>query len=428
MTTFFQSRRKVLFIDDDPRFLEAMTRVMGVLSHGSWEIFGAETTSAAFTLLQEQSIHLAVIDVQMPVTDGLQFLRLLNRRYPNLQKVVLTGFGASETYRATCLSSGAELFLEKPKTSAEQETLFTTLNELLKWQPEDGFRGVLRRVGLQDVIQMECLGRNSAILEVKAGRHQGRIYIKDGQIVHAAVGDHKGEEAFLYLLGLRRGEFVMKTFTEPPEQTIDTSYEMLLMEAARLQDEAIQAAGARTLALASGETEFFPWRPASPPSHTLQPLLPGTETVAPIESLAGSPTPPAATARAGGTTWIRRTLAGGLPNRANAPASIDRTRIEEILICTAQGEVLYGWHCPSSDVWVNFLEFVSQKARRLSQGLTLGNFDRLEASGADAHLIALVSAHQGILVRSRSDPEPGNRETRADPEPPAPGPGPAAAA
>jgi len=426
MTTFFQSRRKVLFIDDDPRFLETMSRVMGVLSHDSWEIFGAETTSAAFTLLHEQSVHLAVIDVQMPVTDGLQFLRLLNRRYPNLQKVVLTGFGASETYRATCLSSGAELFLEKPKTGAEQETLFTTLNELLKWQPEDGFRGVLRRVGLQDVIQMECLGRNSAVLEVKAGRHQGRIYIKDGQIVHAAVGDRKGEEAFLHLLGLRRGEFVMKTFTEPPEQTIDTSYEMLLMEAARLQDEAIQAAGARTLALASGETEFFPWRAGTPPGDTLQPLFPAAPAPTSLEALAGAPTTPATTEQVGGTTWMRRTVASGLPARANAPPPSDQTRIEEILICTAQGEVLYGWHCPSSDLWVNFLEFVSQKARRLSQGFTLGSFDRLEASGADAHLVALVSTHQGILVRSRNETQPGNRDPGPKPDPPTPGTGPAA--
>ena len=422
MTTFFQSRRKVLFIDDDPQFLETMRRVMGALSHDSWEIFSAETTSAAFALLHEHPINLAVIDVQMPVTDGLQFLRLLNRRYPNLQKVVLTGFGASETYRATCLSSGAELFLEKPKTSTEQETLFTTLNELLKWQPEDGFRGVLRRVGLQDVIQMECLGRNSAILEVKAGRQQGRIYIKDGRIIHAAVGDHKGEEAFLRLLGLRRGEFVMKTFTEPPEQTIDSSYELLLMEAARIQDEASQAGGARTLALASGETAFFPWRPATPSSGALPPLFPDTEASGSTGTSAGPPTAPAETEQAGGTSWIRRTVAAGLPDGLSAPAPVERTRIEELLVCTAQGEVLYAWHCPTSDLWVSFLEFLSQKARRLSQGFTLGDFDRLEASGPETQLVALVSNHQGILVRSRNEPGTEGSERKDKPGAPAAGP------
>ena len=418
MTTFFQSRRKVLFIDDDPRFLEAMTRVMGALSGDSWQLFSAETTSTAFALLQEQSIHLAVIDVQMPVSDGLQFLRLLNRRYPNLQKVVLTGFGASETYRATCLSSGAELFLEKPKTSAEQETLFTTLNELLKWQPEDGFRGVLRRVGLQDVIQMECLGRNSAIVEVKAGRHQGRIYIKDGRIVHAVVGDRKGEDAFLHLLGLRRGEFVMKTFAEPPEQTIDTSYEMLLMEAARVQDEAADAAGSRTVAMASSETEFYPWRPSSTSDATSQPLFPGTAPAS-AEMVAGPAATPSTIGPAGSTTWIRRTLADDPFARAPTPPPTDHTRVEEILVCTAQGEALYGWHCANTELWVSFLEFVSQKARRLSQGFTLGNFDRLEITGPDTQLVALVSTHQGIIVRSRNEPETGTRpkpEGRVDGE------------
>jgi CheY-like chemotaxis protein len=414
MTTFFQSRRKILFVDDDPQFLETMVRVMGALSHDGWELFSAETTSAAFALLHEQSIHLTVIDVQMPVTDGLQFLRLLNRRYPNLQKVVLTGFGASETYRATCLSSGAELFLEKPKTSAEQETLYTTLNELLKWQPEDGFRGVLRRVGLQDVIQMECLGRNSAILEVKAGRNQGRIFIKDGQVVHAMIGDRKGEDAFLHLLGLRRGEFVMKAFAEPPEQTIETSYEMLLMEAARLQDEAAHAAATRTVAVASGETEFVPWRAGGAADDVTQPLFPGMAPVS-TATLAGPPVTPVAVEKAGGTTWMRRTLAGGLPARPILPFPADRTRVEEILVCTAQGEAVYGWHCPNAELWVNFLEFISQKARRLSQGFTLGSFDRLEVTGADAQLVALVSSHQGVLVRSRTEPETGATLTSESP-------------
>jgi len=141
----------------------------------------------------------------------------------------------------------------------------------------------------------------------------------------------------------------------------------------------------------------------------------------------GPPVEPGAMERVGGTAWMHRTLAGGLPSRANPPAFTDRTRIEEILICTAQGEVVYEWHCPGSDLRVNFLEFVSQKSRRLGQGLTLGSFNRLEVSGTDSHLVALVSAHQGVLVRSRNEPEPGDREPKPKPGGHVPDPEPAAA-
>ena len=78
------------------------------------------------------------------------------------------------------------MFLEKPRDPADLEIIFTTLRELARHKPvATGFRGVLRQVSLEDVIQMECLNRNSSILEVNAGQWQGQIFIKDGAILHA---------------------------------------------------------------------------------------------------------------------------------------------------------------------------------------------------------------------------------------------------
>ena len=236
MSTTVLQQRRILFVDDDVAFLEMISRIMGAMSHGSWEIFTAHNTGKALAILQDNGINMVVIDVQMPVVDGFQFLTLLNRRYPNLSKVVMTGF-ANDNYRAACLSSGAEMFLEKPQTQEGFESLYGTLNELSKWQPEEGFRGVLRRVGLQDVIQMECLSRNSSILEISAKKETGRIFIQDGTIIHAAFGARTGEEALNYLLALKGGEFKLRTFVEPPTRNIEGSWEFLLMEASRLRDE-----------------------------------------------------------------------------------------------------------------------------------------------------------------------------------------------
>src|SRR5207247_4850135 len=116
------------------------------------------------------------------------------RQYRNLLKVVLTG-DATENYRASCLSSGAELFLEKPRDSGGWHSVYATLHELTRFQPEEGFRGVLRRVGLQDVLQMECLARSSSLLKINTGSIEGLVYVKDGQIVHAQAGARAGEEA-----------------------------------------------------------------------------------------------------------------------------------------------------------------------------------------------------------------------------------------
>ena len=180
-------RTTVLFVDDDPGFLDAIQNLMRAYSEGQWEVLVAPDAAGALALIREQKIDLLVIDVHMPVMDGLQFLALLHRKYPQILKVALTG-DATEPYRGACLSNGAELFLEKPASREGWQNLYSALNELIKLQPEEGFRGMLRRVGLQDVLQMECLARSSSVLEVSTAQSHGSIFVKDGQIIHAQAG------------------------------------------------------------------------------------------------------------------------------------------------------------------------------------------------------------------------------------------------
>src|SRR5947208_3903836 len=227
----------VLFVDDDAGFLEVVRNLMVAYSEGMWDVLVATAAAQGLELLRDRKIDLLVIDVHMPVMDGLQFLGLLHRRYPNISKAVLTG-DSSDPYRAACLSNGAELFLVKPTSPEGWQSLFVGLNELVKFQPEEGFRGVLRRVGLQDVLQMECLARSSSVLEISTEDAHGSVFVHDGQIIHAQVADLVGEEAFNRLLSLSGGEFNFKPFTEPPARSISGSWEFLLMEAARKRDEA----------------------------------------------------------------------------------------------------------------------------------------------------------------------------------------------
>jgi CheY-like chemotaxis protein len=252
MSTTIESRRRVLFIDDDPAFLEMIRRVSTELSRGAWEVLVADSAALALGILGEQTVHLAVLDVEMPVLDGAQFLGLLNRRHPQLIKAVLTGY-ATESIRAACLANGAELFLEKPRTRSGQESLVAALNELLKIRAEEGFQGVLRRVGLVDLIQLECLNRHSCVLLVKGRWRAGEIYIRDGAIIHAVCGDRTGQKAMNRLLRLERGEFRLKSFSAPSEESIAGSWESILMEAMQVRDETRHLGEGDTLVIKAPE-------------------------------------------------------------------------------------------------------------------------------------------------------------------------------
>ena len=228
--------RQILFVDDEADFLQIAKETFGMLSAGGWEIHCATSAQIALDLLKRQTMDLAVVDMNMPLLDGIQFLGLLGKRYSNLKKVTLTAYPTEEK-RAQCLANGAELVIEKPRTPEGYKSVFAMLDDLVSWTPQQGFQGMLRRVGLPDVIQMECLGRNSSILEIRYQEVHGRIFIEDGNIIHAYGDGLSGEPALQRLLALPGGSFELSPFTAPPERSIEGQWESLLMEAARVRDE-----------------------------------------------------------------------------------------------------------------------------------------------------------------------------------------------
>jgi len=248
-------KHQVLFVDDSMAFLEMFGGVCGALSGNTWDIHAAPTADNALAILQQTEIELVVLDLGMPMLDGIQLLGIIKRRYPDIKIVVLTG-SPTEANRTASLANGAELFLEKPLTPDGIKAIFNMLNDLILWTHQKGFSGTLRQVGLQEVLQMECVGRHSSILEVRNPLAQGRIFIEVGSIVHATVGTLTGEAALHKLLSLGGGEFRVQPFQAPPERTIQGRWEVLLMEAARVHDEQT-AAGAPKTAPSEADTEFI---------------------------------------------------------------------------------------------------------------------------------------------------------------------------
>src|ERR1051326_7027585 len=90
MTTESSRRKALLFVDDDAAILAVLNQVFSRKSQGSWEILTAQNHSEALAQLTRQVVDLVVLDVSMPVMDGVEFLRLLRRTHPSQQVVMLT--------------------------------------------------------------------------------------------------------------------------------------------------------------------------------------------------------------------------------------------------------------------------------------------------------------------------------------------------
>jgi CheY-like chemotaxis protein len=393
---------QVLFVDDEPDFLRLVTDTFAALSDNRWRVYSANSADAALKVLGQRKIDLAVLDINMPLLDGIQFLRILSRRYPDVKKVILTGFGTEER-RTECLANGAELFIEKPHTIDGFKSVFVMLDELCTWTPQQGFRGMLRQVGLNDIIQMECLGRNSSMLEIRSELAIGHVYIKDGNLIHATFGELVGEPALHQLLSFNGGEFRLLPFETPSSQSLRGPWELLLMEAAQARDESYPAADAPVSA---------PTGPTPPNAQVIPPLTrtpPATSPAGPppLPANRAATPPPLPTPHANGTApgaplsaVIPPFTPGPVP-AALPPRQPNDPVIAETLICNAEGAAVYLWQCPNSHSRLALLRSLTQQAALLSQSLPLGKFERLEILQPGQRIIAAADHDRIVFVRSQ---------------------------
>ena len=240
--------KTILFVDDCTEFLEMLLSLAQQSKADRWNVLIASTTAQALRFLGTQTVDLAALDLRMPIVDGIQFLQLIHRKYPQMKKVLLSSY-PDDARRQNATQHGAELILTKPLDLPGFEILFETLDELLHAQSEEGFRGVLRKIGLEDILQMECLSGHTSLIEVTSNAKRGRIYIRTGKLVHAEFAEVTGENALNQMLALKGGEFHHAHYTEPAAHTIEGSWEFLLMEAARQRDELAAAVGDQNSAL-----------------------------------------------------------------------------------------------------------------------------------------------------------------------------------
>lgn len=100
----------ILVADDQPGVRRLLAEI---LSDGPFRVAQAANGREALSLAAVERPALVLLDIKMPIMDGMKTLRVLRSLYPDLQVYMMTAVGDGETVDAA-LAAGASGCIAKP--------------------------------------------------------------------------------------------------------------------------------------------------------------------------------------------------------------------------------------------------------------------------------------------------------------------------
>jgi DNA-binding NarL/FixJ family response regulator len=108
----------VLLVDDDKQFIEGLRTI--VEEQPTLSVVGvAENGLEAIELVDALTPEAVVIDLHMPLLDGVSAVARMRNDHPSLRLIALTADGASELHRAVA-DAGADAVLRKDEFVGEE--------------------------------------------------------------------------------------------------------------------------------------------------------------------------------------------------------------------------------------------------------------------------------------------------------------------
>ncbi len=121
------SERTILFVDDEERILKSLER--GLLDEPYRGLF-ATSGKQALDILEREEVHVIVTDMRMPEMSGIELLRVVKEKYPNIVRLVLSGYTQVGTL-LTAINEG-EIFRFMTKPWKLEEEFKSIIHEALE--------------------------------------------------------------------------------------------------------------------------------------------------------------------------------------------------------------------------------------------------------------------------------------------------------
>lgn len=117
---------KILLIDDDEWIRDSLCLFFeGEGCH----LLAFETAEEAMEELKRQPYDIIITDYKLPGIDGLEFLKRIQKPFPDAMKILISAYGSDEVV-AEAIKNGIHDFIEKPfKTETIEKALIRIIEK-----------------------------------------------------------------------------------------------------------------------------------------------------------------------------------------------------------------------------------------------------------------------------------------------------------
>ena len=113
-------------IDDEPDLLDLMK---DILEEKRYQVFCASNGSDGILLNEQKNPDLIILDLRMPVMDGIETLRNIRKHDEKVLVIILTGYGCPDTIRDAVDLNVSE-YLSKPFENVDLVSVISKTLEL----------------------------------------------------------------------------------------------------------------------------------------------------------------------------------------------------------------------------------------------------------------------------------------------------------
>jgi len=116
--------RRLLVIDDEKEIRDVLTRFF---VSKNYEVVTAESGEAGLEVIETEPVDAVLLDIKMPGMSGLETLRQIRARKPELPVIMVTGESDKEVARSAMKDGAFDYLVKPPNFDYLAQTLFVKL-------------------------------------------------------------------------------------------------------------------------------------------------------------------------------------------------------------------------------------------------------------------------------------------------------------